>query len=227
MGQPDQGQFGQGQFAQGPAEGPVTPEPPRRSRTGIWIALGCAVLLILLLLVAVTGGVIYLVSRGGGGESESTAPEMAQYSGEYFTAEYPADWFEAEISEDSKDTGMVLDLRDEQIEEGEIATNSLVVYVFDSDLHAKKECETQAAWIGFSWDEVEEPTAIDPITLDGKELPAHRALGTHDDQEAISEMYCADVGDQVLQILVETHGTTEVSPEIRSILDRWTWTEAA
>lgn len=221
--QPDQGQFGQGQFAQGP--GTPDPTPPRRSRTGMWIALGCAVLLILLLLIAVTGGVIYLVGRGGG--SESSPPEMAQYSGEHFGLQYPADWVEDEITEEDKETGMVLDLRDEQVEADEIATNSLAVYVFDSDLHAKAECDSQATWIGFTWDEVEDPTEIDPVTLDGKELPAYRALGTHDDREAISEMYCADVGNQVLQIMVESHGATEVSPEITAMLDSWIWTDPA
>ncbi|WP_157236046.1 hypothetical protein [Brachybacterium sp. P6-10-X1] len=204
----------------------MAPPAPRRSRPGIWIALGCAVLLILLLLIAVTVGVVHLLTRDGG-EDGATAPETVQVSQEYFSLRYPAEWFEGEISEDSASSGMVLDLRDEQVEGEEVATNSLVVYVFDATLHAKSECERQAIWIGYLWDEVGDPTTIDPITLDGKELPSHRALGTHDDREAVSEMYCADVGDQVLQILVETHGAAEVSPEIRAILDSWRWSDAA
>src|SRR5699024_3093360 len=49
---------------------------PGRSRTGPWIALGCAGLVVVLLLLAVTAGVILLVSdRGGGQAATSTAPE--------------------------------------------------------------------------------------------------------------------------------------------------------
>ena len=63
------------------------------------------------------------------------------------------------------------------------------------------------------------------ITLDGKELAAHRTLGTHDGQDVVGEMYCADVAGEVVQIVVETHGATELSPEIQGILDSWVWVE--
>lgn len=243
MGQPDHGQPGQGQhaqgqfsaghvpegsFAPGPGRGPMEPWPPRRSRPGIWIALGCAVLVILLLLIAVTGGVIYLVTRGG--QDETTAPETAQYSGEHFSVQYPATWFSSEITADESEYGMVLEVADEEIPDDaydEFATNSVVVYVFDADLHALKECESQSGFVGYGWDDPGPPETIESATLDGREVPGYRATGEHAGQEAVAEMYCADVGDLVLQVAVETHGSTELSPEVRTILDSWTWTDAA
>lgn len=224
MGQPNQGQFAQGQVGS-----PLEPIPPRRSRAGIWIALACAVLVVVVLLLAVTGGVVYLATRGGSSQDDPTAAAMTQHSGEVFSVQYPATWFVSESGEDAESAGLLLELGDVQIAEDEydeFATNSLTVYLFDSTLHAQKECEMQSSWIGFGWDEVDEPTALDPVTLDGRELVAYRALGSHDDQDAAGEMYCADVGTQVMQIVVETHGATELSSEITAILDSWTWTSA-
>lgn len=229
QGQPAPGHVPAGSFAPGSGGGPTAPTPPRRSRPGIWIALGCAVLLILLLLIAVTGGVIYLATRGGG-EDGTTAPEMAQYSGEYFSVQYPAHWFSSEIAPEESEYGMVLEVADEEIPDDaydEFATNSVVVYVFDADLHAVKECESQSGFAGFNWDDPGPPEKIESATLDGREVPGYRATGEHADQEAVAEMYCADVGDLVLQVAVETHGSTELSPEVRTILDSWTWTDAA
>lgn len=225
MGQPYQGQFAQGQAGPPPEQ-----IPPRRSRTGIWIALGCAVLVIILLLLAVTGGVVYLATRGGSTPEDPPTAAMTQHDGEVFSVQYPATWSTPEITEDEKSAGLVLDVADAEIAEDEydeFAPNSLAVYLFDSGLHAQKECEMQTVWAGSGWDEADEPTALDPVTLDGRELVAYRAAGTHDDQDAVTEMYCADVGSQVLQIVVETHGATELSPEIMAILDSWTWASAA
>lgn len=224
MGQPNQGQFAQEHAGSG---SPPEPIPPRRSRAGIWIALGCAVLVVVVLLLAVTGGVVYLATRGGSSQEDPTAATMTQHAGAAFSVQYPKTWTTGEITDDKKDAGVVLEVADMKIENDEydeFAPNSLIVYLFDAGLHAQKECEMQNSWIGYGWDEVDEPTALDPVDLDGRELIAYRAAGTHDDQDAVTEMYCADVGTQVMQIVVETHGATELSPEITAILDSWTWT---
>ncbi|WP_157975694.1 hypothetical protein [Brachybacterium sp. YJGR34] len=228
MGQPYQGQGGSPGASWGPpAQGPA--EPPRRSRAGLWVALGCAGLVIVLLLVAVTGGIIHLATRDGGSGTATTEPALAEHSEEYFALSYPSTWFRIEETSDDADAGQVLEIADEEIppEEYDVyAPNSLTVYVFDGDLHAQAECEMGAIWLGTFWDVSEDPEALDPVTVGGEELVAWRVSGTHADQDAVSEIYCADIDGKVLQIVVETHGAAEISPALRTILDSWTWTTA-
>ncbi|MGO1259869.1 MAG: hypothetical protein ACTMII_13035 [Brachybacterium sp.] len=208
------------------------PSPQQRSRTGFWCALACVLTLLAIVFLAVTGGVVYLVSRDRGsppGPTETASgPELVSFEHEFFSFAYPATWFDLNKSADPADAVGVAELADEDIAPDDLysfATNSITVYMFDSDLHAVMTCRTQATWTGFGWDEPGDPEELDPITLDGKELAAHRTTGTHDGQDAVGEMYCADVADDVVQIVVETHGATELSPEIRQILDSWVWTE--
>ena len=192
-----------------PYPGQQPPSPPR-PRTGFWIALGCVLILLVLVFLAVTGGVVYLVSRDRG------------------TPAGPTTWYALHESAEAAETDGVAEVADEDIAPDDLfnlAENSVVVYMFDSDLHAVMTCRTQATWTGFAWDESVDPEEIDPITLDGKELAAHRTLGTHDGQDVVGEMYCADVAGEVVQIVVETHGATELSPEIQGILDSWVWVE--
>ena len=208
------------------------PPSPSRPRTGFWIALGCVLILLVLVFLAVTGGVVYLVSRDRGTPAGPTAtadgPELVTVEHEFFSFSYPATWFDLHESAEAAETDGVAEVADEDIAPDDLynlAENSVVVYMFDSDLHAVMTCRTQATWTGFAWDESEDPEEIDPITLDGKELAAHRTLGAHDGQDVVGEMYCADVAGEVVQIVVETHGATELSPEIQGILDSWVWVE--
>lgn len=224
MGQPSPGQQ--------PSPYPGQQPPPQRSRTGFWCALACVLTLLVIVFLAVTGGVVYLVSRDRGnspGPTEtSQAPELVTFEHEFFSFSYPATWFDLHESADAEETDGVAKVADEDIAPDDLynlAPHSVVVYMFDSDLHAVMTCRTQATWTGFGWDESGEPEEIDPITLDGKELPAHRTIGTHDGQDVVGEMYCADVADDVVQIVVETHGATELSPEIQNILDSWVWVD--
>lgn len=215
-----------------PGQQPPQPPQPQRSRTGFWIALACVLSLLVLVFLAVTGGVVYLVSRDRGAqpvpsETPSTAERVA-FEHEFFSFSYPATWFDLNASADPADAVGVAEIADEDIDPDDLYTladNSVVVYMFDSDLHAVMTCRTQATWTGFSWEESEDPEEIDPITLDGKELAAHRTRGTHDGRDVVGEMYCADVADDVVQIVVETHGATELSPEVQGILDSWVWAE--
>ncbi|MGP9538643.1 hypothetical protein ACT3SP_11570 [Brachybacterium sp. AOP43-C2-M15] len=213
---------------------PPTPPPPQRPRTGFWIAIACVLMLLALAFLAVTGGVVHLVVRGGssGGaeETEETADvaETRTIEHEHFTFAYPATWFDlsdGEILQDSDGVAEVADVDIDPEDFDELATNSLTVYSFDSEFHAVVTCRTQATWIGFSWDESDDPQELDEVTVGGRELPAHRALGTHDGEDVVGEMYCADAGDEVVQIVAETHGASELSPQIRAILDSWTWVE--
>lgn len=207
--------------------------PPPRSRTGLWIALACVLIVLVLVFLAVTGGVVYLVSRDRGAQpvppETPSAAELVNVELEFFSFSYPATWFDLNASADPADAVGVAEIADEDIAPDDLynlPTNSVVVYLFDSDLHAVMTCRTQATWTGFGWDDAEDPEEIDPITLDGKELAAHRTRGTHEGQDVVGEMYCADVADDVVQIVVETHGATELSPEVQGILDSWVWTDA-
>ncbi|MFC7457300.1 hypothetical protein ACFQS2_08890 [Brachybacterium sp. GCM10030267] len=207
---------------------PEAAGPQQGRRTGMWVMLGCAGLVIVLLLLAVTGGVIYLATqrRDHGSGTETTAAQAQRLEEETFSLEYPAGWVAGEVTSEEAETGLLIQLRDEEIDEEDYeayAGNSLDVYLFSSDLHAQAECQQQSAFLGFSWDETGDATEIDPVELDGQELVAYRATGTHEDQDVVSETYCADVGDQVMQIVVETYGSTEISPELRQILESWAW----
>lgn len=207
-----------------------TQPAPGRSRGGLWIALGCAVMLVVLLFLAATGGVVYLVVRGGDSpEPSPTSPpvETAEFSHDYFRFTYPADWYDLSGRAGVADAGGVVELADEQIDTDDyeaLAHASIVVYAFDSDYRAAGTCRTQATWTGFAWDSAEEPQELDPVTIGGRELPAYRTLGTHGGEDVIGEMYCADVGENVVQIVVETRGATAVDPELQAILDSWEWT---
>lgn len=242
MGQPYQGQ-GQGQGQGGPFEGsrgPWSPTgpggspPARRSRASTWIALACIFLVLVLGFLAITGGVLFLVLRDGddrtGGDGDPTTDEAQEvlFEHEYFSFSYPAEWFSVDQSAAGEESGAVVKVTDEEIDPEDyeaLAPNSLIVYVFDSDTHALVTCQAQAHFTGFAWESSGDPEELDPVTLGGQELPAHRTTGTHDGQDVVGEMYCADAGDQVVQIVAETHGATEFSPEIRAILDSWVWVE--
>lgn len=237
MGQPDQGQ-GTGGWVPAPGGTPPMgpagqwPPPPKRSRRGFWIVLACVLVVLLMGFLAVTGGVVYLVARGGGGaggdSTTTSAPAPATFEHEYFTFSYPADWFSIDVSANAADSGAVVKVADEDVDPEDFeafAANSVVVYVYDSDVHAKVSCQMQAIWTGFSWDSSEDPQELDPITIGGRQLPRHRTAGEHKGKDVVGETYCADAGGQVVQIVAETHGATELSPEVRAIFDSWAWTE--
>lgn len=219
MNHPQQGPYGPGQ---------VTPPPGGRTgrRTGIWIALGCLALVVVLGFLAVTGGVIYLATQRGGGDGEettATAPACT-VSEDLFRLECPAGWEEGEPSPDS---GMVLRLQGEAriVGEDEVVRDEFVVYRFSSDLHAVAECEQQAIWLGFDWDETGDPEALDPTELDGKDAAHHRITGSTAGVDAVEETWCIDVGDEVVQITAAAYGTTELTAQIQGILDSWTWAD--
>lgn len=207
--------------------------PPTRSRLGFWIGLACVLVVLVLGFLAVTGGVVFLATRGDDGPAASPTTEtveLATFEHDYFTFEHPASWFDLSDAETLEGSGAVIQLGDEDIDPeafDEFADNSIVVYVFDSEYRAVGACRSQAVWNGFSWDEAEDPEELEPVTLGGKEVPAHRTLGSHDAQDAVAEMYCADAGTNLVQIVVETHGATELSPQIRALLETWTWQGAA
>lgn len=235
MGQPDQGQGGgTGGWVPAPGGTPPTGPPgqwpaPKRSRTGFWLVLACVLVVLLLGFLAITGGVVYLVARGGGGGDDTTtsAPAPVTFEHEYFTFSYPADWFSIDLPANAGDSGEVVQVADEDIDPEDyeaFAADSVVVYVYDSDVHAKVSCQMQAVWTGFGGDSSEDPEELDPMTIDGKQLPRHRTVGTHEGKDVVGETYCADAGSQVVQIVAETHGATELSPEVRAIFDSWTWT---
>lgn len=216
--------------------GPTQPgpgEPPRRPRAGLWIGLACVLVVLVLGFLAVTGGVVYLATRGGEDPAASPttdAVELATFEHDYFTFDYPAGWFDLSDAETLEGTGAVVQLGDEDIAPDafdEFAPQSIVVYVYDSQYQAVGACRSQAVWNGFAWDEAEDPEELEPVTLGGTAVPAHRTLGTHDGQDAVAEMYCADAGTNLVQIVVETHGASELSPEVRALLETWTWQGAA
>ena len=237
MGQPAQGHDGgAGRWVPAPAGtppmGPAGQGPaPERSRTGFWLVLACVLLVLLMGLLAVTGGVVYLVARGNGGpegDATTSAPAPLTFEHEHFTFSYPADWFSIDMSATSADSGAVVKVADEDVDPADyeaFAASSVIVYVFDSDVHAKVSCQMQATWTGFGWDSSEDPQELEPITIDGRELPRHRTAGTHQGKDVVGEMYCADAGTQVIQIVSETPGATELSPEVRALFDSWTWNE--
>lgn len=218
----------------GPPPGTWAPAPPPRRRTGVWIAIACVLVVLVLGFLAVTGGVVYLVARGGGSGGadggEDTGAETAQIQHEYFSFSYPADWFDHSDGEVLRESDGVAEVADTDIDPDaydQFATDQVTVYAYDGTLHAEAGCRQQAVWIGFGWEQSEDPEELDPVTLGGRELPAHRRLGTHDGQDVVAELYCADVGDDVVEVVAETHGATELSPEVREILASWTWAEGA
>lgn len=221
-------QWGQQAPQWGAPTGHPAPPGPGRSRT--WIVLGCAGLVVVLLLLAITGGVAVLLSRDrGSGEETTSAAEPVVFETGDFRVEYPADWETHEITSDEEGFGKLLHLVDVKIPEedalDEFPPNSLEIYLYDSDVHAKTECELQAIWAGFLWDESGDQVALEDPQLGGRAVSGYTKSGTHDGQDAVTEGFCADVGDQIVQVVVETHGATEISPELREILASWTWVE--
>lgn len=214
-----------------PGPAPDGQEPGRR-RTGLWIALGCVLLVLVLGFLAVTGGILLLVRRGGEQAAPPTdsAPATVLLERETFTLSYPADWQDySETGFEADSDGIVLlsDVEYDPLAYDEVPTQSLTVYAFPSDAHAEATCRMHAVWIGFSFDEVDEAVAVDPVAVGDRELVAHRAPGRHDGQDAVAEIYCADVDGDIVEIVVETVGSTEISPELREILASWEWTDAA
>lgn len=229
-GQPGQtGQPGQsGQPGQQWGQAPGGPAPSGGGRSRQWIVLGCAGLVVILLIVAITGGIIVLVSQRGGGEEEtSAAPQSTVFETEDFRLEYPADWVTHEVTAEDADFGKLLHVTDLEIapedEFDHYPPNSLEVYKFESDVHAEVECEMQAIWAGFSWDESGDEGVLEDPQLGGRPVHGYTKSGEHDGADAITEGFCADVGDEIVQVVVETHGSTEISPALREILDSWTW----
>lgn len=203
---------------------------PGRSRTGLWVALGCAGLVVVLLLLAVTAGVILLVSdRGGGQAATSTAPEAEPFEHELFTLEYPAHWENVELTAEDGDAGMVLNLRTEGriVGDDEVLRDEFTAYVFTSDVHAVAECRLQANFLGMGWDDSADPEDVGPADVDGREAAHHRVTGTMAGVDASAETWCVDVGDQIVQISADAYETTELTEEIRSILDSWRWADSA
>lgn len=208
------------------APGGAAPSGGGRSR--LWIVLGCAGLVVILLIVAITGGILLLVSQRGGGEEEtSSAPQTTVFETEDFRLEYPADWVTHEVTEQDAGFGKLLQITDVEIppedELDRYPPNSLEVYKFESDVHAEVECEMQAIWAGFGWDESGDEGALEGPELGGRPVHGYTKSGEHDGADAITEGFCADVGDEIVQVVVETHGSTEISPALREILASWTW----
>lgn len=220
-------------YAVGTGTGPTQP-PGGGRRTGLWIALGCVLLVLVLAFLAVTGGILLLVRRGGESDPQptgaATAPATVLLEQETFTLTRPADWHDySEDGFEADSDGIVLlsDVEYDPLAYDEVPTQSLTVYYYPSSAHAEASCRMSSIWIGFSFDEVDDAEKIDPVTVGGRELVAYRALGEHDEQDAVAEIYCADVGGDVMEIVVETVGSTEISPALREILASWEWTDAA
>lgn len=220
-------------YGGGPETGP-NPPPGGGRRTGLWIALGCVVLVLVLGFLAVTGGIVLLMRRGGESAEQpaptATASATVVLERETFTLRRPADWQDySEGGFDPDSDGIVLlsDVEYEPLAYDEVPTQSLTVYYYPSSAHAEASCRMNSIWIGFSFDEVDDAVKVDPVTLGGKELVTYRALGTHGGQDAVAEIYCADVNGDVMEIVVETVGSTEVSHQLREILASWEWKDSA
>lgn len=219
-------------YQQGQQWSPGAPtERPRRSRTGMWIAVVCAVLVVVVGVVAVLGGVLYLVSRDGGGGAGGGDPTddaaVATYEGDYFTFDYPEGWVDLSDAEGFVGAGGLVEVADEEPGEelGDVPPNDLRVYMYSTTYGAQTECRAQAVWSGFNWDDAGDPQEQDPTTIGGEEMFVQRVTGTHQGQDAVSEMYCMDLGSNVVQIVAEHHGGAELGPELTAILDSWVWKE--
>lgn len=218
-------------YAAGPGTGPGGPQGGGR-RTGLWVALGCVLLVLVLGFLAVTGGIVLLVRRGGETVEPptDTAPATVVLEQERFTLTRPASWHDySETGFDADSDGIVLlsDVEYDPLAYDEVPTQSLTVYDFPSDAHAEATCRMHAVWIGFSFDEVDDAVEVDPVAVGDRELVAYRAPGRHDGQDAVAEIYCADVDGDIIEIVVETVGSSEISPELREILASWEWADAA
>lgn len=225
-----------GQPMQGGAQGQSGPQVQGTRRPGplLWFLGACLLTLVVLVVLGVGGGAMYVIgSRSGAVASDEpadpTTPPPVTFSHEAFSFSYPAEWADLTERANESGAGVVAQIASADVDPTDLdenAADSITVYLFASEFHAVMTCRTQAIWTGFGWDESGDPEELEPVELGGRELPAHRTLGTHEGQDVVGEMYCADVGDEVVQIVVESHGGTELSPRMREVLDSWRWADA-
>lgn len=206
------------------APGPAG-NPARGRSARWWIGLGCVGMVLVLMALAVTGGVALLVVRSVGPGStgaERTAPALTTFVDPAFSLAHPASWEQIEPGPEHVGAGTVVILREVGADE-EVPRDEVIVHRFRSDVHALVECTRQAHWIGLTWDRAEEPEDVGPSVLGGRELAHHRATGEHLGVAALGEMWCADVGDEILQITADSFAGAGRSADVELILSSWTW----
>lgn len=207
-----------------PVSTPGSPSPSGTSRTP-WMLLGacCVLLLLLSVLAGVIGVVLWRDRAGGGAAPGPTTPavELATHSHEVFSLEHPAGWIVDAPDPAPSSSGLYVTVRDaEPADEFSSAPRELAVFKGSlPGVHALVTCEMESARMGFGFDEQSDPSELPSRTVDGIELVGWEITGTADGQDAVEQLYCGDVGDDVLMFHLRTVGTTAMDPEVEAILD--------
>ena len=198
------------------------PQPSRRRGPLLALVLGgCGVFTLILVLALVVGGVLWLGRSAEGPGSTTSDPALATHDAGPFTVEYPADW-ELEAEDPAPSSALhYMTLEDEAPEDAlGLAERSFSVYQGGTPgLHAKVTCEQESARMGWGFDSQEDPTELEGHTLEGEALPAWQITGVVDGQDAVQQLVCADVGEDVLLFHLTTVGSLEMAPEVEAILE--------
>lgn len=208
----------------GTAPGGPAPSPAGPSRTP-WMLLGacCVLLLLLAVLAGVVGVMLWRNGSGGGAAPGPTTPavELATHSHEVFSLEHPAGWIVDAPDPAPSSSGLYVTVRDaEPADVFSSAPRELAVFKGSlPGVHALVTCEMESARMGFGFDEQSDPSELPSRTVDGIELVGWEITGTADGQDAVEQLYCGDVGDDVLMFHLRTVGAGTMDPEVVAILD--------
>lgn len=187
--------------------------------------LGCVASVLLLMFLAVTGGVVYLALDRRGGPAGPTPAHVRTFTGDGFAFDYPVDWEQRALSVEDAGAGKLVEVRSPAriTAADEVVRDAFTVYRFESKNSAGVECEFQAGFLSFLWEDPGTPQEFDPADIDGVSAAHHGVTGTESGVDAAADTWCMDVDTEILQITAATFESHEHSAEIQAILDSWTW----
>lgn len=208
----------------GPATGPVAPAP-RRPGPGPLIAIGVLAFVLVAVLIAAVGGVVHLATRNSPGPTEPAAPTVLEGTG--YTLEAPSGWEQFSGGESFATYGGDLAVRgpEHRIDDA-VVHDEVLVYRYDISLHAVASCRFDAVFMGSDFDvDSGDPEELEEVELGGKPAAHHRVVGSLDGQDAVEELWCVDVGEDVVAIYATNYATGELTPETLAIVQSIVWTE--